>query len=323
MIEARIGETAVPLSAIVTSNGVPQTGETVRAKIADPKVANSWYDFDDDSFKTGPWTDKFIVLVEDASEPGCYKATWDSSIAISTERQLDILYEIASGPNQSSDKEQLFIKKLPAATDEILSDATPFAGADIAAILADTVNLPADPASETNVSAVGTAVLDVPNTVWDELLAGHLGVGSTGEALQDARDGGDPLVIADAVWDEDISTHTAPGSAGEAQNRLDVDVSTRAVPGDAMDLAVATIEAIVNAILDEAIAGHLTAGTVGQAIAGGASGGIADASYDVVASEMTVFLFEAPAIPLAVFLMKDENGNPAQNRPFFEKVRIS
>jgi hypothetical protein len=81
------------------------------------------------------------------------------------------------------------------------------------------------------------------DAVWDEALAGHLGAGTTGKALSDAGAGGDPGAIADAVWDEALSGHVAPGTAGEAEGRLDVGVSTRAAPGDAMTLSTGAVTA--------------------------------------------------------------------------------
>lgn len=55
----------------------------------------------------------------------------------------------------------------------------------------------------------------VADVVWDEAIAGHLGVGSTGEALNNVSAGASPSQIADAVWDELLSGHVIAGSAGE------------------------------------------------------------------------------------------------------------
>jgi len=64
-------------------------------------------------------------------------------------------------------------------------------------------------------TSFGTLVADTVDAVWDELIAGHLNVGSTGEAL---NDNGTPAIIADAVWDEAIADHVAAGSTGETLN---------------------------------------------------------------------------------------------------------
>jgi len=59
---------------------------------------------------------------------------------------------------------------------------------------------------------------EIADAVWDELLAGHAGAGSTGEALAAAGGVTPPTAgaIADAVWDELLGDHTGVGSTGEA-----------------------------------------------------------------------------------------------------------
>jgi hypothetical protein len=59
-------------------------------------------------------------------------------------------------------------------------------------------------------------VAAIADGVWDEAIAGHVGAGSTGEALDAASAGADPAAIADAVWDEAIAGHGTAGSTGEA-----------------------------------------------------------------------------------------------------------
>ena len=114
----------------------------------------------------------------------------------------------------------------------------------------------------------------VADAIWDEALAGHLTAGTTGKALQDAGATADPSVIADAVWDEAAAAHVAVGSMGQLQNRLDVAVSSRAVTGAAMTLAPNAVNAaalaadavaeIADGVWDEAMAGHAGAGSAGQ-----------------------------------------------------------
>ena len=55
---------------------------------------------------------------------------------------------------------------------------------------------------------------DIIDGVWDELLAEHLGLGSTGEKLNEGSI--DIQAIVDAVWDELLSEHQITGSAGES-----------------------------------------------------------------------------------------------------------
>lgn len=99
--------------------------------------------------------------------------------------------------------------------------------------------------------------------------------------------------IVDAVWNEAQSGHTTAGTFGK---RLDVDASSRAAPGDAMDLVVDAVDsaavaasavteiqsglataaavaalptAAVNAdaVWDEARAGHVAGGSFGEGVA--------------------------------------------------------
>lgn len=144
MIEARVGDTTVGLTAIVSRNGVAQTSETVTVKIGNADVTDSFLDFNDDTFKTAGWTTKSLTLAEDSSESGCYKTVWDSSSAVTAEARLFALYEIASGNNASFDKEELFFSD---------SASTPPTAAAIA------------------------------DAVWDETRSDHVAVGSTGQAL--------------------------------------------------------------------------------------------------------------------------------------------
>lgn len=130
----------------------------------------------------------------------------------------------------------------------------------------------------------------VADAIWDELLAGHLGAGTTGKALQDAGAVTSPAAIADAVWDEAMVGHTIAGSAGQYQARLDQPISSRAAPGSPMDLianavdadAVATSGAneIRNAILSDSTpfqGARIDAAISSRAVAGDAMDLVADA----------------------------------------------
>jgi len=113
------------------------------------------------------------------------------------------------------------------------------------------------------------AVAEVADGVWDEPIAGHLAVGSTGEALAAAAAGGSPATIADAVWDEARVGHVGAGSFGETVRvtpagapNLDAAVSSRAAPGDAMDLVAGAVDAAAiatDAIDSDAIAASAVA----------------------------------------------------------------
>lgn len=86
----------------------------------------------------------------------------------------------------------------------------------------------------TDNSGAGCEVLEVavttPATIWDEPIADHTEVGSTGLALGTASSGGvDYNALADAVWDEDLSTHNTADSAGEQVQKLRKLESNKAV----------------------------------------------------------------------------------------------
>jgi hypothetical protein len=69
---------------------------------------------------------------------------------------------------------------------------------------------------DTQLGALPTAA-ENSDAVWDEAIAGHAGVGSTGEALANAT-APTAAAVADAVWDEAISGHLGAGSTGNALN---------------------------------------------------------------------------------------------------------
>jgi len=181
----------------------------------------------------------------------------------------------------------------------ILSDATPFPGANInATISSRSHHSPAD--VDTQLSAThgagsweGGSPSAIADAVWDEALAGHLTPGSTGEALDTAATGGGltPGAIADAVWDEVIAGHSTVGSAGaELQAKAEPGDSMALVP-DAVDAAAIaasgaleiattvdaaltsthgvgawtspTIVAIADAVWDEPLSGHVGVGSAG------------------------------------------------------------
>jgi hypothetical protein len=142
-----------------------------------------------------------------------------------------------------------------------------------------------------------SAVNEIVDQTWDEILAGHLGVGSTGEALNNAGSGASAAVIADAVWDELRAGHVIAGSFGEgvASVQGNVTGSTASVTGSvgsvalngitAASLDVSAINEIVDQTWDEILAGHLAVGSTGEALNNSAAASpsaatIADAVWD-------------------------------------------
>jgi len=103
---------------------------------------------------------------------------------------------------------------------------------EIDAIKAKTDNLPANPA---DVSDIPTAN-DNADQVWDEILSGHLGAGSTGEALDDAASGSGGTTPA-AIWAYVTRTLTA----GTKDAEIDaIKAKTDNLPADPTSEADAT-----------------------------------------------------------------------------------
>lgn len=106
------------------------------------------------------------------------------------------------------------------------------------AIKAKTDNLPAAPAAVSDIPTAGA----VADAVWDEALSGHLGAGSTGNALNAAGSAGDP-------WSTALPGAYGAGSAGYIiGTNLDAQVSTA---GGGLDAAgVRTALGMASANLD-------------------------------------------------------------------------
>ncbi len=69
---------------------------------------------------------------------------------------------------------------------------------------------------DTQLDALPTAAENA-DAVWDEAIAGHLGAGSTGAALNGAT-APTAAAVADAVWDETLADHLTAGSTGAGLN---------------------------------------------------------------------------------------------------------
>lgn len=103
-------------------------------------------------------------------------------------------------------------------------------GGAITTLAGAVVNVDTVDTCTTNTDMVTVAA--IADAVWDELLSGHLGVGSTGEALNAAGAAGDP-------WTTSLPGAYGAGSAGYIiGNNIDAAISTRASQSTA-DLIVA------------------------------------------------------------------------------------
>jgi hypothetical protein len=206
-----------------------------------------------------------------------------------------------------------------------------------AGIAADAIGaseLAADAASEIGTAvwaATGRDLSTTPPTaaavadaVWDEVLSGHSGVGSTGAALAAAGGSGDPWATAlpgsygagtagyvlgtnvNATISSRMATYTQPtgflattfpsGTVASTTNITAGTVTAGTVSdktGYSLATAPPTAAAIADAVWDEVQSGHTTTGTFGKyldaAVSGVSTGGvsaadIADAVWDEAAS---------------------------------------
>jgi hypothetical protein len=96
-------------------------------------------------------------------------------------------------------------------------------------------------------------ITDIADAVWDEAIAQHLAIGSTGEKLNDAGAAGSPPTveqIADAVWDEAAAAHVVGGSFG-ALLALILNDTESSIPAliSAVDGKIDSIQAVVDIIV--------------------------------------------------------------------------
>jgi hypothetical protein len=140
------------------------------------------------------------------------------------------------------------------------------------------------------------AAASLVDDAWNEAISSHLLAGSTGKALDDASAGGVALTQQNVRDAMKLSPSVGAPAAGSVDTHLDaieldssvmeplisanVDttISSRgtADPGDAMTLTGPAVSGAVDAVWDELIAGHIAAGTTGEALdnaGGGATPG--------------------------------------------------
>ena len=126
-------------------------------------------------------------------------------------------------------------------------------------------------------SGTGASAATIADAVWEELIADHSGTsGSTAEALAGAS-APSAADVADAVLDEALAGHVVAGSLGKAVADIESDVTavladtnelqTDDIPSQISALNDPTAAAVADAVLDEALAGHVAAGSLGKAAA--------------------------------------------------------
>lgn len=157
-------------------------------------------------------------------------------------------------------------------------------------------------------TAAHTALTDLADALWDEVLSGHAGAGAAGTALETlttlgARTNNKTLNAllgipdtaahtlltdgADAVWDEVLSGHTGAGSAGKATGGLSA-LAARTNNGDLNALLGVADEAAAT-LLTKIAAGAVAsiAGDVGGKVLGGGSGTITGTGTQATVAALT------------------------------------
>lgn len=152
------------------------------------------------------------------------------------------------------------------------------------AIAAEHIAANAIGASELATDAIGAAQLasdaidEIVDQVWNELKAGHVGVGSFGEEVQLHALSSEIAALND-LSQAQILNDATPFAGGD----IDAAISSRAIAGDAMALTAAAIDAI----WDELQAGHVGAGSFGLLLdATISSRAIAGDAMDLVANAL-------------------------------------
>jgi hypothetical protein len=122
----------------------------------------------------------------------------------------------------------------------------------------------------------GPTAAQIADAVWDEAIADHVGVGSTGEAL-DGASAPTADAIADAVWDEALADHDAEDSVGN----------------------------LLNDLTEESGGSYrFTSGALGQAPTGGAGSGAISFTYT-----LTSAVDGSPIVDADVWVTSDQAGN--------------
>jgi len=173
--------------------------------------------------------------------------------------------------------------------------APSFAAGAIDAAAVATNAIDADALATDAVNEIAAATTD---QVWDEPIAGHLVVGSTGEALNNAAAGGaTPAAIADAVWDELRAGHVLAGSFGEgvASVQGNVTGSVGSVTGN----VGGSVGSVVGSV--GSVVGNVGGNVVGStgSVVGNVGGNVVGSVGSVAAGGITAPSFAAGAITAA------------------------
>lgn len=175
------GETQLALTVNLSRSGTGGvTGKTITLEIRDGSSATSYFDFNDNTFKTSGWTTKTVNLTE-VGATGRYFYVLNTSLAA-------------------------------AMVDGFMCEAEYKLASDTvnAFIASTTINFRANASGAPSAAAVADAV-------WDEAIAGHLTAGSTGAKLNattnDPNGNGSVTVTEDYGGTNNLQAVTSGGVA--------------------------------------------------------------------------------------------------------------
>jgi hypothetical protein len=133
-------------------------------------------------------------------------------------------------------------------------------------------------ANSITASALATdAVDEIVDQTWNELIAGHLGAGSTGEALNNAGSGATPATIAAAVWNSLRASFVGAGTFGEG---------VASVQGNVTGNVGGNVTGSVGSVL----------GNVGGNLVGNVNGNVVGSVGSIAAGGITAASFAADSI---------------------------
>lgn len=125
--------------------------------------------------------------------------------------------------------------------------------------------------------------LEITNGIWDELMASHLTIGTTGYALSQASSASlTPTEVANAVWDVQSTDHVLVGTTGLLLSQINANVSS-------VTVSQSTLTSLVNTLLK--YERNRT-------------------RIDTTAATLTVYDDDCTTV-LQVFNLKDHLGNPS------------
>jgi len=251
-------QTDVPISTLVTRDG-GIVGLTLVVRIFNGANLSQFLDFNDGVFKAGGHVTPTLALpaIDAVNAPGVYGLVGGFNLSAITvppaAASLLVRYTITAGGESGDDVGVIVFSEV--VRDAILNDATPFAGADVAAILADTAAM--QPTVATNLDAtVSSRSSHTPADV-DTTLSGTHGAGAwdgvaTPQQIRDAMKlaptGGAPAAGSIDLALDNIEADTAAIEPTVATN-LDALVSSRAtqaqILSDATPFAGANVDAAI------------------------------------------------------------------------------